>query len=151
MKKNTYKKVCQYCGETFETTNYRKINCSNTCKTYSSNKRTGKLNDLQLKIQSGEITPILDINNDKELSQEAEFILLKILTFDEHADMGYFKPVIQLNENMIIARSTAISLIKSIQERFNGTKIISKSIKTKVGYITTTSTTLNRDNIKSNI
>lgn len=51
-----FTKECAYCSESFQTSNFRKKYCSNTCRTYASQERQGKLNPVQQAIKSGEIS-----------------------------------------------------------------------------------------------
>lgn len=45
--KPMFLKNCNYCSSPFETNNYRKLYCSNTCKTYASRKRNGQISGVQ--------------------------------------------------------------------------------------------------------
>jgi len=72
-----FTKECAYCSESFQTSNFRKKYCSNTCRTYASQERQGKLNPVQQAIKSGEIET--HTTDQKSVPKNAEGIITELL------------------------------------------------------------------------
>lgn len=132
-----FSKKCEYCSTPFETSNSRKKHCSNTCRTYASLERKGKLNSTQKAIRTGKLKKNRAINQSNEktllLKIGEEFLKGEFLECDNLDDEYYsVENVFVTDKETYILSSSNRELIDRFKERFEGSNIFGGVSKTVI-------------------
>jgi len=121
--KTLFKKHCKYCNDEFESYNFRKTYCSNTCKTYASHRRNGKLNDAQIFINNNKTTEKELLDYKLENNALIQKLWNNFIRYEFEENRGLCKFVEIIDFDKIVLRSTNYEMINSFTKKYQGGKI----------------------------
>ncbi len=138
-------KICKYCKIVFTTNNNKKLYCSDTCRTYNSQERNGKLNPTQQAIKEGVVKIAGEPEPDKPaikpdlVKDHLRAFFVKALILHEH-DGEYYKTyqghayahtdeefgldnVQDYDEGRYVVVSASKTIIQDVKDKYSGSKI----------------------------
>lgn len=135
---------CLFCDEEFESSNLKRKYCKNTCKTYASNERKGKLNQAQSNIRGPNQVYHLgkSYTVDYVLEHLKSYFSARCYIDKEHQayyrdnyklalrDKGFnVNNVKSFNEDSYLLSSVDYNYISHLKDRFQGSPLFSGVVK----------------------